>query len=187
PVLAVIPLPPKKSNNFDVSDGDQDANNDKGGNLLDQLEAFMDKDAQDSEDGPDWMFEAGKVTLTDITYIFCPATHQKQLLCLFTKHFCQHPLFPERCKGSLTLNNSMYKFCKIQGLCKVWSYMWASCILQRCGFCGQGQPHLTYHGCAPPWVLRTFGNNSNIFTCITFHVCVWITLSGYSSIKSRHC
>ncbi|KAJ7583748.1 hypothetical protein C8J56DRAFT_1054275 [Mycena floridula] len=32
----------------------------------------------------------------DKSYVFCPAPHRKQLLRLFTKHFCQHTLFLER-------------------------------------------------------------------------------------------
>jgi hypothetical protein len=51
---------------------------------------------QDAEDGPDCMFDADEVTSKDPSYVFCPAAHQQQLLHLFTKHYCQHPLFAER-------------------------------------------------------------------------------------------
>lgn len=85
----------------------------------------------DAEDGPDWMFEADEVTSKDPSYIFCPAPHRKQLLHLFTKHFCQHPLFAE-CDGKWTKEkihweavHDMYNFCYTHGLCEVWGYMWA--------------------------------------------------------------
>jgi hypothetical protein len=85
----------------------------------------------DAEDGPDWMFEADEVASDDTNYVFCPAPHRKQLLHLFTKHFCQHPLFAER-DGKWTKEkirreavHDMYHFCYIRGLCEVWGYMWA--------------------------------------------------------------
>jgi len=77
------------------------------------------------------MFEADEVTSKDPSYIFCPAPHRKQLLHLFTKHFCQHPLFAE-CDGKWTKEkihweavHDMYNFCYTHGLCEVWGYMWA--------------------------------------------------------------
>ncbi|KAK1222979.1 hypothetical protein PQX77_014179 [Marasmius sp. AFHP31] len=90
----------------------------------------------DQEDGPDWMFEAGETLSRDPNYIFCPASHRKQLLHLFTKHFCLHPFF--RSRGGLTLSakqiqlnsaHEMYKFCKDRGLHEVWAYMY------NCWYC----------------------------------------------------
>ncbi|KAG6871056.1 hypothetical protein C0995_008729, partial [Termitomyces sp. Mi166 len=52
-------------------------------------------DETDTEDGPDWQFDNGKETSKDPKYVFCPAPHQKQLLHIFAKHFCQHPSFVE--------------------------------------------------------------------------------------------
>jgi len=51
---------------------------------------------KDSEDGPDWMFDEGETWSPDAHYVFCPAEHRRQILHMFTKHFCQHPVFPER-------------------------------------------------------------------------------------------
>lgn len=89
---------------------------------------------EESENGPDWMFEEGETSSKDPEYVFCPAPHRKQLLCLFTKHFCQHPLFKERLdtttwsKEKIRHNAvyKMYKFCHTRGLREVWGYMWAS-------------------------------------------------------------
>ncbi|KAF8904195.1 hypothetical protein CPB85DRAFT_1151340, partial [Mucidula mucida] len=69
----------------------------------------------------------------DPTYTFCPAWHQKPLLHLFTKHFCQHPVFPQR-DGTTQLAeviqwqavHDMYSFCFQRGLREVWAYMWNS-------------------------------------------------------------
>src|SRR5580700_6090881 len=69
---------------------------DEGGDLVDDVDKFLDKeDEEDEEDAPDWFFEEGEVKSPDPTYVFCPAPHRRQILHLFTKHFCQHPLFPE--------------------------------------------------------------------------------------------
>ncbi|KAG6825491.1 hypothetical protein H0H92_003572 [Tricholoma furcatifolium] len=105
--------------------------------LEDQVDNFCAKSGgveQDQEDGPDWMFEEGETMAKDPSYVFCPAPHRKQLLRLFTKHFCQHPLFPERANdGYWTAKEiqhnatyEMYKFCYNRGLREVWGYMWES-------------------------------------------------------------
>ncbi|KAF9554479.1 hypothetical protein CPC08DRAFT_644287, partial [Agrocybe pediades] len=77
------------------------------------------------------MFDDGETPSKDPDYVFCPAAHGKQILHLFTKHFCQHPLFLEK-DGKWTVqqihNNAvheMYSFCQARGLREVWGYMWA--------------------------------------------------------------
>ncbi|KAJ7764471.1 hypothetical protein B0H14DRAFT_2403339 [Mycena olivaceomarginata] len=87
---------------------------------------------QDSEDGPDWLFEEGEKTSADPLYVFCPAPHRKQILRLFTRHFCQHLLFPTE-NGSKSASDirreavhEMYTFCHIRGLREVWGYLWTS-------------------------------------------------------------
>ncbi|THU89117.1 hypothetical protein K435DRAFT_678582, partial [Dendrothele bispora CBS 962.96] len=79
------------------------------------------------------MFDADEKTTKDPNYVFCPAPHRKQLLHLFTRHFCQHPAFPERLEGNWTLDQirrnavmEMYTFCLQRGLREVWGYMWTS-------------------------------------------------------------
>ncbi|KAI0753625.1 hypothetical protein C8Q74DRAFT_1211125, partial [Fomes fomentarius] len=66
---------------------------------------------------------------------FCPVPHRKQVLKLFTKHFCQHPLFPEQdttpdthTAESIRRNAvfEMYSFCRTRGLAEVWGYLWTS-------------------------------------------------------------
>ncbi|OCH86625.1 hypothetical protein OBBRIDRAFT_814505 [Obba rivulosa] len=63
------------------------------------------------------MFNEGEVKSKDPDYIFCPAPHRKQILHLFTKHFCQHPLLPEQ-TGTHTAEeirknavSKIYNFC----------------------------------------------------------------------------
>ncbi|KAL1741819.1 hypothetical protein HDZ31DRAFT_17709, partial [Schizophyllum fasciatum] len=64
---------------------------------------------------------------------FCPAEHRKQILRLFTKHFCLHPVFPERKLGVQTAVQirqncvwEIYHFCSARGLREVWGYLWAN-------------------------------------------------------------
>ncbi|KAF9474403.1 hypothetical protein BDN70DRAFT_842317, partial [Pholiota conissans] len=71
------------------------------------------------------MFDQGETTSPDPSYTFCPAAHRKQLLQLFTKHFCQHPIFPERKLIRSNGVKEMYEFCYTRGLREVWAYMWA--------------------------------------------------------------
>ncbi|PPQ78411.1 hypothetical protein CVT26_007765 [Gymnopilus dilepis] len=93
----------------------------------------LDDGGTDSEDGPDWMFDEGETVSPDPDYVFCPAPHRKQILHMFTKHFCQHPIFPERRSESMSAQDirrnavyEMYRFCKERGLREVWGYMWTS-------------------------------------------------------------
>ncbi|KAF9023728.1 hypothetical protein BDZ89DRAFT_892707, partial [Hymenopellis radicata] len=52
---------------------------------------------------------------------------------LFTKHFCEHPLLPDRLGNNRTAEQiradavyEMYTFCYQRGLREVWGYMWTS-------------------------------------------------------------
>jgi hypothetical protein len=79
----------------------------------------LDDDATDTEDAPDWLFDADKAVSKDTKYTFCPAAHQKQLLKIFTKHYCRHPFFPDRNGTFHTAKqiqyicvHEMYHFCK---------------------------------------------------------------------------
>lgn len=99
--------------------------------LRNELDKILDaKEETDDEDGPDWFFEEDEVRSTDPDYVFCPAPHRKQLLHIFTKHFCQHPLFPEQTgsfdSSEIRINavREMYVFCHHRGLREVWGYMW---------------------------------------------------------------
>ena len=113
------------------SNSDDNGNEEEEDGLLDEVDREYDRGGSvDAEDGPDWMFEADEVTSKDPNYVFCPAPHRKQLLHLFTKHFCQHPLFAERdgkwTKDKIRLEavHDMYRFCYTRGLREVWGYMW---------------------------------------------------------------
>lgn len=117
-----------------VTEVDQDDGDSESGDLLDEVDALLGEEATDEEDAPDWNFDAGEVRVKDPKYTFCPAVHRRQLLRMFTKHFCQHPIFPERGGiGTLTRDQirqnavaEMYQFCRQRGLTEVWGYMWAS-------------------------------------------------------------
>lgn len=91
-----------------------------------------DSEEDEAEDGPDWMFDEGETRSLDAAYEFCPSAHRKQILRLFTIHFCLHPLFPER-DGQHSAEEirdrsvyEMYMFCWQRGLCEVWAYLWTS-------------------------------------------------------------
>lgn len=108
-----------------------DSGDEEEGDLQEQVNKLGDE--QDAEDGPDWMFDEGEKRSSDPKYIFCPAEHRKQILRLFTKHFCQHPAFPQRKGDGFWTEKQirhdavyeMYQFCKKRGLTEVWGYMWA--------------------------------------------------------------
>ncbi|CAK5273756.1 unnamed protein product [Mycena citricolor] len=101
--------------------------------LGDELESM---DSDRLEAAPSWL-EPGEL-LNDATvfahnksYLFCPAPHRRQLLHLFMRHFCLHPLLPERTRQFRTAQEirrdsvfEMYKFCFQRGLREVWGYMW---------------------------------------------------------------
>jgi hypothetical protein len=112
---------------------------DSDGDLLDEVNQWMDKhdtdiDATDQEDAPDWMFEEGEVASKDTKYTFCPAWHRRGILLLFTKHFVQHMLFPERLQDGIwdaetICRNAaweMYDYCYKRGLREAWGYLWTS-------------------------------------------------------------
>jgi hypothetical protein len=95
---------------------------------------LLDDDETDDDLGPDWMFDDDEKPTKDPNYVFCPAPHRKQILHLFTRHFCQHPIFPERFQTVSWTSEQirrnavleMYKFCYARGLREVWGYMWTS-------------------------------------------------------------
>ena len=106
---------------------DEENGDGEEGELSDEVDKFLDSglDSGDIEDGddPDWVFKDGETRSSDPAYVFCPAPHHKPLLHLFTKHFCQHPVFPEWndearnapdiCKHAVM---EMYQFCCQHGL-----------------------------------------------------------------------
>ncbi|CAK5266892.1 unnamed protein product [Mycena citricolor] len=71
------------------------------------------------------------VFATTSTYVFCPAAHRRQILHMFIRHGCLHPLLPDR-NGNLRDKDDIrhdcvfeaYQFCKQRGLREVWAYLW---------------------------------------------------------------
>ncbi len=131
----VIPLHPQPDMPSLAADDPENAEALDREDLRDRVDKEFERDATDAEDGPDWMFEDGETRSSDPEYVFCPAPHRKQLLHLFTKHFCQHPLFPEpniapedHTSESIRRNAvfEMYTFCRQRGLTEVWGYLWTS-------------------------------------------------------------
>ncbi|KAK6974367.1 SWIM-type domain-containing protein [Favolaschia claudopus] len=93
-----------------------------------------DLDAVDRFDGPASWFENGETVFAeDKNYVFCPAVHRQQILRIFMRHFCEHPLLPDRNGLNRSLKQirydavfEMYKFCEQRGLREVWGYMWTA-------------------------------------------------------------
>ncbi|KAI5884958.1 uncharacterized protein SCHCODRAFT_02673958 [Schizophyllum commune H4-8] len=54
---------------------------------------------------PGWMVDLDEKKLKVPGYLFCPAKHRKQIIRLFTKQFCLHLFFPEREKGSMSVEH----------------------------------------------------------------------------------
>ena len=68
-----------------------------------------------------------------ISYEFCPPAHRLPILRLLSKHFCLHPLLPERHGQTRSSNEiyrdsvrEMYLQCKNNQLREVWAYMWVN-------------------------------------------------------------
>ena len=125
--------PPELCDHQCEGEGLSKAKDEKNGDLMDQVDQFLDDNAENEEDTLDWEFEEGEVKSKKLNYVFCPASHCKQLLHLFMKHFCQHPIFPECGSTKLSAQDictnavtEMYQFCYQRGFCEVWAYMWTS-------------------------------------------------------------
>ena len=77
--------------------------------------------------------ERGKQKKRHLAYEFCPLPHRPSILRLLTKHFCQHPLLPERHGQPRTAEHihrdsvyEMYLHCKNNHLREVWAYLWTN-------------------------------------------------------------
>ncbi|KAJ6610346.1 hypothetical protein B0H10DRAFT_1811819 [Mycena sp. CBHHK59/15] len=64
---------------------------------------------------------------------YVTAAHRKQILRIFIRHFCEHPLLPDRTGTPRTSAKirydavyEMYHFCYQRGLREVWGYMWVA-------------------------------------------------------------
>jgi hypothetical protein len=69
----------------------------------------------------------------DTSYTFCPLPHRLSILRLMCKHFCQHPILPERHGQARTAKQihrdavlETYYHCKANNLCEVWAYLWTN-------------------------------------------------------------
>ena len=69
----------------------------------------------------------------DANYTFCPLSHQISILCLISKHFCQHSILPER-HGQRQSPEQIhrdavletYYHCRANNLHEVWGYLWTN-------------------------------------------------------------
>jgi hypothetical protein len=66
-------------------------------------------------------------------YEFCPLAHRLSILRLLAKHFCQHPMLPERHGQNRTAQQihrdavyEAYLHCKNNELREVWAYLWTN-------------------------------------------------------------
>jgi hypothetical protein len=111
-------------------------------------------DAVDWFDGPASWFEPGEtVFAADKNYVFCPAPHRRQILCIFIRHFCEHPLLPDRSGNTRTSKQirydavfEMYKFCEQRSLREVWDTCGQPGIVPRSTGSGHGQASLILLG-----------------------------------------
>ena len=78
-------------------------------------------------------FEGGRQKNRNLAYEFCPPAHRRSILRLLTKHFCLHPLLPERHGQPRTSYQThrdsvheMYLHCKNNHLREVWAYLWTN-------------------------------------------------------------
>jgi hypothetical protein len=120
----------------DEAGAETDSDSDTEEDLYDEeLERFLESEEEEveCEDTPDYYYEAGETRSEDANYTICPAVHRKQALRIFTKHLCQHMLFPERREGrwdAATIRYNavleLYSYCKQRGLPDLWAYMWNS-------------------------------------------------------------
>ena len=69
----------------------------------------------------------------DANYVFCPLSHRLWILRLVCKHFCQHPILPERHgepRNAQQIHRDavleMYYHCKANNLREVWAYLWTN-------------------------------------------------------------
>lgn len=78
-------------------------------------------------------YDRGRQKKKNLTYEFCPLQHRPLILHLLTKHFCLHPLLPERHGEPRTADDiysdsvhEMYLHCKNNHLREVWAYLWTN-------------------------------------------------------------
>ena len=132
----------------------------EGRDLVDDVDDFLDKDEEtDQEDAPDWFFEEGEAKSSDPGYVFCPAPH------LFTKHFCQHPLFPE-CDGVKTaecIRLTLSWRCISFAISEAFKRCGVTCgtlgTHRRCGDSGLIRLPSSYLVSAQQWASKTSGAN----------------------------
>jgi len=69
----------------------------------------------------------------DTNYTFCPLPHRLSILRMMCKHFCQHPILPERHgearnPGQIHRDAVLesYYHCKANNLREVWAYLWVN-------------------------------------------------------------
>jgi hypothetical protein len=88
-------------NTTNDSENPEESDEEEGGGLMDEVQKFIDADPDTGDGDDDSEAWEGETLPPHPEYIFCPPPHRKPILHLFTKHFCQHPLFPERHSDSL--------------------------------------------------------------------------------------
>ena len=136
--IAELDTPDNTTNDLEAENSDEE----EGGRLIDEVNKFLDTNldtgdsdglGDDSDHTSSEAWEEGETSPPHPEYVFCPSPHRKPILHLFTKHFCQHPLFPERHGGYFDAAairrqavSEMYQFCFQRGLREVWGYLWTS-------------------------------------------------------------
>ena len=77
--------------------------------------------------------KGGRQKRKKLAYEFCPLPHRPSILRLLVKHFCQHPLLPERHGQPRTPEQihrdsvcETYLHCERNCLHEVWAYLWTN-------------------------------------------------------------
>jgi len=111
-----------------TSDGSSEVDDERDADFIPRLKLKV-KDKFKAMGGEKCMRKVEK----DTNYMFCPLPHRLPIIRLVCKHFCQHPILPERhgqaCTPSQIHHDTVleaYYHCKANNLCEVWGYLWTN-------------------------------------------------------------
>jgi len=112
----------------DTSNGSSEVDDEHDADFIPRLKLKA-KDKFKATGGEKCMWKVEK----DANYMFCPLPHQLPIICLVCKHFCQHPILPERHGQAHTPSQihcdavlEAYYHCKANNLREVWGYLWTN-------------------------------------------------------------
>jgi hypothetical protein len=120
-----------ESDDDDTSDKSSEEDDERDGDFIPRLR-LKGKDKPKEVKATGGTKRARKVK-KDTNYMFCPLPHRLSILRLMCKHFCQHPILPERHGQARTPKQihhdavlETYYHCKANNLHEVWVYLWTN-------------------------------------------------------------